>query len=314
MKQSSPKATIVIPCYNQGQYLDESIDSVLKQTYKDHEIIVVNDASTEEKTIEILEKAKVKYPTVKLINHLKNRGLSAARNTGVEAAKGEYIACLDADDKYDPTFLEKMVKILENDQKREIGVVTPWVKNFEANNNIWETSDYDPIAILSHNMLAVASIFRKEAWKAYGGYKENMKGGFEDWDFWIGLTEKGYSWKLVPEPLLYYRVKEESMFTEAAKMHTKLYKRILENHPKLYQKYWKEVIIARTNQWAERESYIEELRKWAETEEKEIKNQAKYIKELETELTKKKEELLAIKNSRSWKLIQKTRTVLRKNG
>jgi glycosyltransferase involved in cell wall biosynthesis len=98
------KVSVIMPCYNQGQYIDEAVDSVLTQTYQNYEIIIVNDGSTDEFTNEKLK--NYNKPKTQVI-HTANQGLSAARNNGIHASNGEFILPLDADDKIANTYLER---------------------------------------------------------------------------------------------------------------------------------------------------------------------------------------------------------------
>lgn len=117
------RVSVIIPTYNFGNYVLEAIDSVTKQTYEDLELIVVDDGSTDH-TSQVLEQAKDSR-LVKI--RIKNSGVSAARNTGLEAARGKYIAFLDADDRWLPTKLEKQIRMLE--QEPSVGLVfTDFVK------------------------------------------------------------------------------------------------------------------------------------------------------------------------------------------
>src|SRR5215213_6636466 len=98
----SPRVTIVIPCFNLGEYLADTIDSVLAQTFQDFEIIVVNDGSTDERTNRII--SDLSHPKIRTIATA-NQGLARARNSGIAGAAGDYILPLDADDKIAPTYL-----------------------------------------------------------------------------------------------------------------------------------------------------------------------------------------------------------------
>ena len=119
------KVSVVIPCYNHGQYIDEAVNSILKQTYQDFEIIIVNDGSTDPLTI---EKLRAYHKPKTTVIHTENGGPSAARNTGIRTAIGEYILTLDADDWFEATFLAKAVAIL--DGKPEVGIVTCGIQYF----------------------------------------------------------------------------------------------------------------------------------------------------------------------------------------
>ncbi len=114
-----PKVSVIIPCYNHGKYIDEAVDSILNQTFKDFEIIIVNDGSTDELTNNKLK--QYDKPKTFVINK-ENEGLSVARNTAIKRAVGEYILTLDADDTFEPSFLYRAVYVLDN--KPEIGIVT----------------------------------------------------------------------------------------------------------------------------------------------------------------------------------------------
>ena len=96
------KVSVIIPCYNQGAYLNEAVESILAQSYRDFEIIVVNDGSTDEETNRLLSGYDRQQTRVL---HTENQGLSSARNNGIREAQGEYILPLDADDRIDPTYL-----------------------------------------------------------------------------------------------------------------------------------------------------------------------------------------------------------------
>jgi glycosyltransferase involved in cell wall biosynthesis len=102
--QNPPKVSVIIPCFNQGEYVDQAVDSVLKQSFQDFEIVIVNDGSTDPFTISHLQNYSRQKTTVV---HTDNQGLAAARNNGIRQAKSEYILPLDADDKIGATFLEK---------------------------------------------------------------------------------------------------------------------------------------------------------------------------------------------------------------
>lgn len=114
------KVSVIIPCYNKAPYVKEAIESVINQTFSDIEIIVVNDASTDN-SAEIIKELKEKYDNILFINNKTNQGVVKTRNTAINIATGEYILPLDADDTIENTFVEKAVKIL--DKHPEIGVV-----------------------------------------------------------------------------------------------------------------------------------------------------------------------------------------------
>ena len=178
-----PIVSIIIPFYNLGEYLEEAIKSCLNQTYKNIEIIVVNDGSTDEKSIEILLNLKIKYKNkVKFIDQ-KNQGVSKARNNGIKISKGEYICCLDADDKLGSKYIELTANRLA--KTKELGFVTTWVQEFGLRNNIWKTCGYRPDKLLiiasmklhySKNCLGKLMVIKRFGWS-------------EDWE-WINIYSK----------------------------------------------------------------------------------------------------------------------------
>lgn len=115
MEQINPKISVIIPVYNSEKYIEKCLESVLNQTYKNYEIIVINDGS-KDNSKEILSKYQEKYPEV--IKHIEqeNKGVAKTRNYGIKLAKGEYIAFIDNDDYIDQDYLEKFVTEAENGQ------------------------------------------------------------------------------------------------------------------------------------------------------------------------------------------------------
>jgi glycosyltransferase involved in cell wall biosynthesis len=205
-----PKVSVIIPCYNQGQYLDEAVASVLRQTYQDFEIIVVNDGSTDEYTRTLLNA----YDTPKTtVIHTTNQGLSRARNNGIRAAQGDYILPLDADDRIGTRYVEEAVNVLDTDP--DIGIVYCLTNFFGQKKGAWILPSYSLEALLLDNIIFVSSFFRKKDWEAVGGFNSNMKYCYEDWDFWLSLVELGRKVYRIPRVLFYYRVTDASMMNSA---------------------------------------------------------------------------------------------------
>lgn len=224
-----PLLSVIIPCFNYGQYLEEAIDSVLASTFQNFEIIVVDDGSTDLATIEILK--NLNKPKTKII-HQKNQGLATARNSGIKIAQGKYILPLDADDTIEPTYIEKCLEILES--QPEIGFVYSWVQKFGDDNTIWRTEEFDLNKLLRYNHISVSSIFRHEGWEAVGGYNPNMKFGYEDWDFWLSLAEAGWRGRLIKESLFLHRRHGKTMTHDAKEKYDYLIKQLQENHKELF--------------------------------------------------------------------------------
>lgn len=226
-----PKVSVIIPCYNQGIYLDEAVDSVLNQTYEDYEIIIVNDGSTDEFTNRLL--ADYRKPRTRVLQ-TRNQGLATARNSGIAEARGEFILPLDADDKIGHGYLEKGVAILE--RQPSVGIVYCRGELFGDRIGDIEAPPFSRMGMLISNLIFCSALFRKSDWERAGGYNPEMIHGCEDWDFWLSLLELEFSAERLPEVYFHYRVRETSM-NQAMNTDKRLemFRRIVANHPRLYR-------------------------------------------------------------------------------
>ncbi|MCK4797279.1 MAG: glycosyltransferase family 2 protein [Spirochaetes bacterium] len=302
-----PLVSVIIPCYNIGEYLDEAVDSILQQSFQDFEIIIVNDGSTDEYTNKLLSDYK-KPKTI--IFSTKNQGLPATRNYGIEHSNSKYICCLDADDKYAPEFLEKSVKVLEKDKNEFLGFVTTWVQTFGDEEFIIETSNYDPARLGFQNVIHVASLFRKKCWKEVKGYKCNLS-GYQDWDFWISIISKGYKWKCIQECLFYYRIRENSMIKGSDKKRLELIEQIIINNKDFYKKNVKEIILKccndmmfMDNKRKENYIYIKKLENAINEKDVHIKMIESLVEKLKHENNNLKMKKYNFKNKFNYKLIK----------
>lgn len=251
MEKKLSKVSVIIPCFNQGQYIDDAVNSVLKQTYQDFEIIVVNDGSTEALTI---NKLKIYDQPKTQVIHTPNLGLSAARNNGIKVGSGEYILVLDADDSFEPTFLDKAVSHL--DQHLEIGVVTCGIRSFGEEEWTSYPTGGDVTAFFFKSNSCGNALFRKKCWEDAGGYDENMKEGYEDWNFWLAVTKKGWKVYSIPELLFNYRTSKTSMAKESKKINAELMRQIVTNHKGIFQDHVENIIFEMIK---EKEKEIQEI-------------------------------------------------------
>ncbi len=225
-----PKVSVIIPCFNQGGYLDEAVDSVLQQSYNDYEIIVVNDGSTDRATLAKL--SDYNKPKTSVI-HTPNRGLVSARNIGIYEARGEYILPLDADDKIGKGYLDAAVTILDDDS--QVGVVYCTAEKIGAVQEYWDLPEFIPERMLLDNLIFCTALFRKVDWQTIGGYRQNMKYGWEDWDFWLSMVELGRKVVRIPHVLFYYRVNDVSMNSSMTYAQKSLMMiNLVRNHKRLY--------------------------------------------------------------------------------
>ena len=200
--------SIVIPCYNHGIYIGDALESVAKYQGKYRiEVIIVNDGSTDAHTKAVMEQlAGEGYQII----HQENKGLAAARNTGIAAAKGEYILPLDSDNKIYPDYIDKGIEVLE--RHSQVGVVYGDALYFGDKTGRWVVGNFDMRRLFDSNFIDACAVFRKRIWEEVGGYDENMPAmGWEDWDFWMRAVMEGWKFHYVPEVLFDYRVRDNSM-------------------------------------------------------------------------------------------------------
>lgn len=206
----NPKASIVITAHNYAEYLPLSLDSALNQTFTDYEIVVVDDGSTDE-TPEILREYEFEYPDKIRTIRLDGQGLPAASNAGIEAAQGEYIVRLDADDLFDENILTVEVNYLESHP--DIDLVYPDYYTIDRDGDIIDHVRLpqigEEVKLLNRSPLAAGAMYRKSAWEEIGGYDEGLDYQ-EDYDFWIRFVNE-FTVHNVDLPLMYYRQHDENM-------------------------------------------------------------------------------------------------------
>ena len=207
------KISVIIPCYNYGKYLSDAIESALAQTYKNIEIIVVDDGSTDN-TVEIANKYPVKIFTQN------NRGLSATRNFGISKATGQWIFPIDADDKIIENCFEQL---LEKAKKENADIVCPGLQEFEGRNRSHRYADKNLTlkGFKITNQVHASCLYKRGIWEDIGGYDENMKEGHEDWDFWARALRKEYKMVAINEPMFFYRIHPDSMIRKVGAFHIK---------------------------------------------------------------------------------------------
>jgi glycosyltransferase involved in cell wall biosynthesis len=226
------KVSVIVTCYNQGIYLRDTIESVLKQTYENLEIILVDDGSTDSKTLKILSTNS--WERTQLIK-IKNSGVSAARNLGIERSTGDYILILDGDDLIESTFVEKAVLVLDSDF--ETKVVCSRVKFIGKKRGELLLPDFSIERLLVQNTMVITSMFRKSEFYLTNGFNSNMNEGFEDWDFWISLLKRGGKVYKINELLFLYRIRSKSRTSFiSTEIQNKLRRQLYDNHKDIYGK------------------------------------------------------------------------------
>lgn len=226
--------SICIPAFNQGEYLEDCLDSVYNQTVQAHEIIVVNDGSTDN-TREIAERYTFKeLPQIESpvrVIHQVNKGLPSARNTGIMNATGQYILFLDADDVLMENAIEKITSAIA---QTNADIIAPSFRTFgkAEQDVILQAPTMDEMKVA--NRLGYFSAIRKSALLEIGGYNPRMRWGYEDYDLWFDLFKRNKTLCVLQESLVMYRVKEKSMIHDAQAHHSELIEQIHKNHPEIW--------------------------------------------------------------------------------
>jgi len=199
------KVSIIITCYNLGAYLEQALESALAQTYADCEVVVVDDGSTDQATITLLDRLPL-HLRLKVLR-IPNQGVARARNYGIASASGAYIMPLDADDRILPDYVAQAARIL--DQRPEVGFVGCHYHTFGEREVEHAPTGYDLPGILVENVIPISSLFRRECWHRAGGYCSDLN-GMEDWDLWLGILGQGYVGEVLPKILFEYRIRQHS--------------------------------------------------------------------------------------------------------
>lgn len=198
--------SVVIPCYNQGCYLDDCVRSVVNSSYKHLEIIIVSDGSTD-CTEETVLKLKIEFPIIQYYFQ-ENKGPSAARNLGIRRSQGLYILPLDSDDKISETYIEKAVQVLDNNSN--IKVVYCEAEKFGDQTGKWCLPDFSIDKLVKRNLIFTTALYRRQDWARIGGYDENMTWALEDWEFWISMLKNGGEVYKLPFVEFYYRIRKNT--------------------------------------------------------------------------------------------------------
>ncbi len=225
----APEVTVVVACFNQGEFLDDALASVFAQTFGSFEIVVVDDGSTDPATVAAVD--ALDWPRTRVIRQ-ENRGLPGARNAGIGAARGRYVVPLDADDELAPGFLAALHAALSADP--EAAYAHCWAELFGDVAAVWATRPFNPYQLLVSNSVLGCVLLRRAAWEAVGGYDETMTAGNEDWELWIRLLEAGWGQVHVRRPLFRYRRHGVSMSVETEARFERAREEVAARHAALY--------------------------------------------------------------------------------
>jgi glycosyltransferase involved in cell wall biosynthesis len=233
----NPLFSVVVTCFNDGLFIDEALKSIENSTYKNLEILIVDDHSTDTHTVDTL--TSLEKAGYSVIRKQANKGVSDSRNIGISRVKGNYILTLDADDHIHPTYLEKAAAHFQ----KGFSIVYCNVQNFGKINTIRVAPEFSIPLLLTGNFVSSCSAFTKEMWKLAGGFDVNMQ-CYEDWEFWVNLAGKGGKFIHINEVLFNYRRKVSSLNSkcEDPEIRYKTVAYVSKKHKQLYQQYTDEIV------------------------------------------------------------------------
>jgi GT2 family glycosyltransferase len=203
------RLSVVIPCFNQGEYLLDAVASVEAVPGGRHELLIVNDGSDDQLTPPILQHLRDRGHCVL---DQDNQGLAAARNAGIAAAHGEYVLPLDADNELLPPYVERGPDIL--DAAPATAVVYGDMELLGEKSGRKTVGDFDIERLAAGNFIDACAVIRKSAWADVHGYDPAF--GWEDWDLWLRIAQRGrWAFRYVPDLAFRYRVRSHSMLSSA---------------------------------------------------------------------------------------------------
>lgn len=231
--------SFIIPCYNKADFLSETLDSVLSQTFHNWECIIINDGSSDE--TEIIAKKYINSDLRFKYIYQSNQGVSSARNNGISFSSGKYILPLDADDTIDPTYVEKAISHFENYPNTKL--VYCKADKIGTESGPYYFPEYTYENLIWKNTFHNSCIFKRIDFDNTSGYNLNMKQGYEDYDFWLSLIGPQDMVFCINEPLFHYRILNDSRNVDAFKHREELLIQIYHNHKDIYAPYVERIII-----------------------------------------------------------------------
>lgn len=308
IKTSAPTISVIITNYNYGKYINQAIESVLRQTYENIELIIINDGSTDDSDV-VIKRYTKENPDIIYVNQ-KNHGVVYTRNKGMERATGDYICCLDADDYFNHDYIEKQYKIIT---KYNADVVYPNWSLFGDINQKIDFQEFDFIAYQKqHFHIKPESLIRASKIK-YGdgklkhGYIPETKERANDWAYFISLAAHGLKFKVATGNYVNYRIKQGSMGSRFTKYEDiKIFYKYLTMLKKQYGEKIIEPIELPIDIIKQQEENLEKINAIIRDKDLQIENISRELRDKNSNLERRLEDL---QNSISWRITKPLRRV-----
>ena len=250
------KLSIVVTCYEMGKMLQEALESVWNSTFCPDEIFLVDDGSHGDETLETINYleniAELKRLPLTVIRQ-KNQGLAAARNSGLNAANGEFISFLDGDDIIEPTFYYSAIKIMQ--KYPHIGGVASWAFIFGegCTPGFWNSPQAELPFLFSENTVVVPCMMRTSILRELGGYDVRQRYNYEDWELSLRLISSGWPVITIPANLMHYRIRRNSLYRAMTSIQNQVMRELmLSSHRETVSKFSTEIVMQTENRLMEK--------------------------------------------------------------
>jgi glycosyltransferase involved in cell wall biosynthesis len=257
--------SIIIPYYNLGKYLPEALESVLASTYRPREIIIVDDESDELESQAVLKTIAARgIPEVRVLYQSPNQGAAMTRNKGAAAARGEFIAFLDADDRIDPGFYIQAIDLLR--RYDNVMFVYGWRRTFGQQTTVWTTWNTELPALAAYELVgSPIGVIRRQRFLNYGQNKAVLEHDAEDIEMYLSLVVAGGLGVALPWPVTSYRLRGDSKSHRVAMgAKTMSWNLIADLHPQTYRRYGVELFNLLKGRELELAQQFNELHGWTE--------------------------------------------------
>ncbi|KEO59904.1 glycosyltransferase [Thioclava indica] len=240
-----PELSVIVPYFNMADYIDETLDSISKSTFENIEIILVNDGSTDQKSIEYLEQLHrthgLNERQLRIIT-IPNGGVANARNTGVKHSVAPFVALLDSDDLIGACYYEKAIKILKNYEN--VSFCGAWIEDYNADGRIrnWATWNAEPpIQLIMNQTNCQSLIYKRAAFAKNGWHDPDLRMFLDDWEGVISLLAGGHRGVMIPEALFEYRIRPNSIFRSGGGLWDINFEKITQKHRAAYNEWGSDI-------------------------------------------------------------------------